>query len=827
MKKLFFLCMVLAVAVVAAAKFVIVKTDGTLVVVDDDRVTVAVENGVLTLNGVSAAEIGSVYNKEWDAFDDYARAFSQGYVATDYLSKPRGEQITSQAFKALLKPLVEQFQPDSLAYFNENITDYDMPITRGMACCMAYYTARCIGAETGNRSHGPGQPDDLWSNWDGNEYAKLLPHCNDEGEDDYPEDKFWRSRTFGNVQTPRMWNLSHWSEYSHVEVVGMDVEAFSYRWNDAMTWGEAVEAVTRLYDSFEPDITYADISDERVTTPDASVITPELLARAAQSEVRSIGDLPRLYGFDTSAGGSGHSLYSVFTLHPSTYGEMAEWGFNSVKFQCSYLLLFDREARQANLTFLRRLDALVAAAMEYGLHMTIKLNDVPGRIQYATEDDYADYELDFDILDATKRQQCRTVLQSLARRYKDVPNRNLSFETPQMGMSVWDAGIYGQGKTFPNADIIEWVDFLIDSFREVSPGRFIFYECVSDRSLTFDMSKDEDKTVGLQDHYRHVSQKYDNTRIVIGHMDMAYGFATYQANRENDVVGGNIDFAMHSSEVPTYPATLYGLNETLTDTDNQLTIDGTLPQGTQLDFYVASASAGTLTFKADGTTLHTETFTADQQYNRGYMLNYACPFATSDKRITLTLPADAQTVTVTANGGWYTWAGISVTLPSAYAVNRWRWDSLWDVALGILAPEDYHNEFYRQQTSTVLIGPAGNNTGGDHITIHDDVRFTSGNVVTSSSAATYDRMCRNVTAAYPQWAGWIEDINCTDNESLLRFFDDTMSAYQRCGADFWISCDNLYAEYGAPYRVAGYQGVAFQGHYNFNLPLLRVLQKYQ
>ena len=183
--------------------------------------------------------------------NDYDRAFMMGYLDNSYMLKERTKQVGSQEFKAMLKPLIQQFASDSIGYFNRYITDYDVPLTRGMATCMAYYVARSIGAEKG--SPNGEQPADIWEATFTN-YDKLLPHWQDPGEEDAPEDKFWRGTVFGGWMTASYWNFCHVSDHSGINVIALDKEANEFHWDQAFTWEDAVCAITRLLDSIDPNI---------------------------------------------------------------------------------------------------------------------------------------------------------------------------------------------------------------------------------------------------------------------------------------------------------------------------------------------------------------------------------------------------------------------------------------------------------------------------------------------------------------------------------------------------------------------------------------------
>ena len=205
--------------------------------------------------------------------DDYERAFLTDILPISYYQKERKAQVQSQEFKAMLKQLIGKFAPGSMNYFNGCITDYEVPLTRGMATCMAYYTARCIGAETNNAITGE-HPADLWE-CDLNYFDDLLPHWGDPGEADAPEEMFWRGTGFGGWLTCFYWNFCHVSDKSGINVIGLDKEANSFHWDDPLTWEDAIRAITRLYDSTdrEPAVALGDAnSDGHITEEDAKEV---------------------------------------------------------------------------------------------------------------------------------------------------------------------------------------------------------------------------------------------------------------------------------------------------------------------------------------------------------------------------------------------------------------------------------------------------------------------------------------------------------------------------------------------------------------------------
>ena len=183
---------------------------------------------------------------------EYDRAFTHNYVSSTYISKERTKQITSQEFKALLKPLVEKYAPDSISYFNSRITDYDAPISRGTAAMMAYYVARCIGTTENNSQFHRSSGENFWDGAWGPETNQVMPFAqtalagSQEG---------WQESIYA-----LLWNAGHVSPFSNKEVVEYVNDTEGYAWAKAFTWEEAICAVTRLYDSMDPEKMAASIS---------------------------------------------------------------------------------------------------------------------------------------------------------------------------------------------------------------------------------------------------------------------------------------------------------------------------------------------------------------------------------------------------------------------------------------------------------------------------------------------------------------------------------------------------------------------------------------
>ena len=755
---------------------------------------------------------GNLLNPPFDRMkalvDDYERAFTQSYLPMKYSARYRKQQITSQEFKAMLKSLVEKYNPDKMEYFNSRISDYETPLLRSLAAGMAYYTAKCIGVNTMNSPYYRSTYDDLWIGaWsDDEQLLNLLPYAHtqtyDEGND------------FEEFINALLWNAEHVSIVSNKEILEYYIGK-GWEWDQTFIWEDAVRAITRLYDSFEPEIVYASIDDPRVTTPDASVITPELIALAAKNEIHDIENLPRQIGFFCGEGNTDIDNMWHFGTTPKEIIEWASWGFNSLRYQISWRYLFDNDLN-ANLTLFKSLDEMIATVMENGMHINLSMAAMPGCGAYWAENIRDDYIMDNDIMNPEKRKKACEIWKTIATRYKDIPNANLSFQPISEYLGLYNPDDFGEGQAFTLEQIDDYHDILIDAIREVSPERFIFYTSLFMPSKT---QSGFGGALGIE-QYQHFSKKYKNIRPVCGLMDMAYMFYPYNTG------DGNIDWASHSVWVPTYPTTIYGGNGLIHD-NNILTIDGCLPKGTTIDFYIADAANAIMNVAADGNTLYEETLNGD--FNMGYAMAFGEPFKKSDKKVTVTLEADAGEVVLSANGGSLNWCGIEVKLPESYTVKKWRKISEWDKETGLVGPEFKDVYIYQASTSSAQIGSTVNDWegGGLRVTVNDDVTYTTDYIFSYSNKELTEKIVKENCESLPKWTCAFEDILITDMAGALNYWDDTMEVFQRYGVDVWVSALGLMSEESlAPFRICDYEGEDFEGHHNFNVKLLRILQKY-
>ncbi|MBR0180054.1 MAG: hypothetical protein IJQ04_00100 [Prevotella sp.] len=821
-KKIFSLLAVLLVAATAFATFVIVKSNGTLARTYGDQLKFEQNGSSYTLNGVDVKDIACIQNKVWDSYGEYERGFLKGYLDSKYYTYDRKNQITSKVFKEMLKTVIEKHAQESMSYFNSRVSDVDIPLTRNIAVGMVYYAAICIGVDNANRESRPNQPEDFWEGGWEEKVNQVLPHSQDEPSPGttIPEGKEWQA--WQEIMQAYMWNYMHVSPYSNIEVIALDKAAQSYHWLHPFTFEDAVLAITRLYDSFvdlEQEIVYAAIDDPRVTNPDETIITPELIALAAKKEVDSIDKLPRLYGMPMGPEHMpGKKTGTGFDETGADVRQIARWGFNSITFRAAYWHFFTDDDR-ANLNTLGALDELIAASMEYGVHFNFVLSDIPCRGMRLQDNVHDDYIMDNDILNPDKREKARKIWNTLAKRYINVPNINLSFTTVLELETLTQPTSWGEGRAYTNEEIFEFQDFLFDAVREIDSKRFMFCNLLESPNPTGHLDDDEIRYKQLVPQYQHVIQKYKNIRPQLNLMDLAFSFYSYNTG------DGNIDYAMHSIWVPHYPVTLYAA-EPVIRSGKKLAFNGFLPRGTKIVVYLASA-AGTLTAKADGKDIHEESFASMQKFNVGYKACFGHPYAKSDKEFKFELTEDTKVVEILPGSDSFEWSGIDVVLPESHAVERWRRDTQWDVDLGIIKPEDYNGgAFYKRATSTIEIAPTAGD--GGTITIYDNVTYTTEHMWMASDLSVFDHYGSCASKNYGRWAQRVEGIVCSDYESNLKFYEDLAKTFQKYNADVWLPFyGQLFEETFAPYQIAGYKGEDFEGHHNFNLGLLRVLQKYQ
>lgn len=544
------------------------------------------------------------------------------------------------------------------------------------------------------------------------------------------------------------------------------------------------------------------IDDPLVTTPDSSILTPALLAKAQSNANVTAEDHPRWTGFVL-----GYGYEHQFGTSVKELELVSEWGFNSARLALHYLTLFDDEANTVDLSALKQLDSFVAAAIENDLHLDICLNYIPGRTVYNLVYDY-DYSGDFDLfLNPKKQEQAFNVYRVITARYKEVPNFNLSL-TP-----IWEPLNKNLSTGLPYTDytpddVAEFLGKAIDVIRAEDPDRLIIYEPTP--------SNDQDYIIEESAPTKAIADTKGNVIISYNFCQGPYVYACMTSDP-----GKHIDNMNNSMYVPEYPTYNYCVSSGIW-VDAPVMIDGFLPAGTTVDIYLERSHGGTLNVSADGTILYSEVL-PDTEYEVGGRISEYYPFAVSDKhiRVDLAKKADELKIFCTVDGG-FDLCGIRLTLPEEYSVERWYNVQGYDVFSG----KEEESGVVLRKTSEILLSPNSNDRGR-HITINEDLTYTSEHIFAEASAKTINAWSDEIAKFDGNCVVRFEraDFSGTTWDSMFRYYEDLLSSFTThefgwWSNDWWLMTGDRNIIANCPYtKYAGYDA--------FNLELLKLFQKYR
>ena len=156
------------------------------------------------------------------------------------------------------------------------------------------------------------------------------------------------------------------------------------------------------------------------------------------------------------------------------FATMAEWGFDFARLPLSYWTWGSRDDWSViNEDPLKKIDHAVELGKQYNIHININFHRIPG---YCIND----RELEpADLFTGTKAQRDKALAaavfhwQAFARRYKGIPNRQLSFdlinEPPKMRSY----------EGYLEERYVEIVQVLVKAIREVDPQRLIFADGIN------------------------------------------------------------------------------------------------------------------------------------------------------------------------------------------------------------------------------------------------------------------------------------------------------------------------------------------------------------
>lgn len=709
------------------------------------------------------------------------------------------EWVTASTYRAMLVEMLEALAPEQMDYFDSKVKDVNLAITRGDAVRMAYYAAVCIGADDYNGySFSSDLADSDGRMGEAGNFLELI--CPDVYKN-IPVTM--GNHTWGNEFTAAgLWNVWHVDTVSGKQVFEFDEELQSMRMYDMLTMEEAETSIERLRTGYGVK-RYVSVDSAEATSP---ALSDEALAKTAERCSETLDALPRLTGFVLANDG----YYSIHTIVKTVddIRRIADWGFNTVRLRITYETLFNQDGSQIDLTQAERLDELVEACIEADIHLNLLLCTLPGRTKWVDLNDVSSGGETDLFINPERQKEAVSVWATLAARYQDVSGAHLSF-TP-----FWepdgDLGINSEeGWEHTPQDTCDTLALLIEAVRAQDPERFIFYEPTA--HIAAEATIQESSLF-----YEPLKSRFDNLMISYNFCQNAYVFAEI-----TDIVGEDVDLSNYSMFKPEYPVTNYGVNDTIPD-GGELTIDGFLPAGTVIDLYLAYADGqSALTITGDGTELYHEELSSGD-YRPGRPLSSFYPYATSDKKISVTLAETTDEVAISARGADIKWCGMDVILPEEYAVERWYMNSGRDNFF-----ED-EARFLWLATSTVMISPS-ERCETWHITIRDDVTFTTGEVFAEANAETIEHWCAEISDFSPQCIVRYEDA-CfslgTTQGSILRYYEDVLSTFEKYGFS-WLSNDYELILQESTNRIADAEVVEYDGYDFVNLELLELLQKYQ
>lgn len=737
-----------------------------------------------------------------DASVDFNRAVNLGLVPVN-LKTNTGRQITANEFRTLLLSMIGKLEPGKVTQFEKNVTTFNKPLLRGEGFVMAYYAAVCVGADTWNNDfdNRKADGDDFWDE-SGYQMDKLFPHIWD-GPVKFSNREFEWKDYFGAAF---LWSFWHSSPYSGSQVFDYDEATGSMRTKKPLTVKEAVSAAVRIYDSYVAPLQYLSLTDEKAVHYDKTIITDKLLKKANALPLITKENMPVWKGFVLSNGGSYENTDIVES--EKDLRNIANWGFNSVRFMLTYQTLFDEKAQSVNLSNLKKLDALIAAAIKYNLHIDVLTFSLPGRWTLFDNKTYKTVG-SFDLFTNPDRQkEANAIWALLSERYKDIPSATLSF------CPIWEAQNYSLSSGLPvtpytDADVAKVYCQLIDTIKKHDPDRFIIFEPTPDNDSEYIMKK-SDKIKNT------IEGKYPDALMMVNFCENPFVYSGMTA-----VEGADIDNQNHSMFLTAYPTTIYATQYHI-DKGSSLDMNGALVAGTKIDIYLSKVDGtGKFEITADGRTLHSESLST-ANFNVKAPLSRYYPYAKSDKLVSVTLPSDVKNLQISYGGNWFEWSGIDVTLPAKYAVKRWWFTSGYDAMLNGIEKEG----LTLKDTSTIMLSPNSDNVGRT-ITINPDVTYTTPEIFAQSNKKTIETWTKAMSKYSPNLIVRFEGaaFNGCIHDSALKYYDDMLSTF----ADYnisWFSND-YWCMTHANYFYAGIKPVQYKEFTFFDAEMLKLLQKHQ
>ncbi len=169
-------------------------------------------------------------------------------------------------------------------------------------------------------------------------------------------------------------------------------------------------------------------------------------------------------------------------------------------------------------------------------------------------------------------------------------------------------------------------------------------------------------------------------------------------------------------------------------------------------------------------------------------------------------------------------SGIALSFPEEYAVEKWYNVQPYDVFTG----EEQEAGIFRRKCSEVLISPNG--PDGRHVTVHEDMTYSSERILQEASRETIEEWCRSIAGYTGNCVVRYEraDFSGVTWENAAKYYEDMLSAFKEYGFGWWSGDWYIMTdEYAQTHIIVGADCIEYAGYPCFNKELLELLQKYQ
>ena len=750
--------------------------------------------------------------------DEIDRAYQLGFASKAQLHNPN-KTMTTKAYRAMLVKMIKRTgKSGATKVFDNNVKKYNKKILRGEAFIMTYYAALAIGADTFIRENGLEQEeqDKLYekpSYWNdkGCALKKLFPNVSKESKL-YPEfghNGGWDQKTMGY----------YWASCQTSHKTGRNIftwtKTYNMRSTKALTVKEAIYAVVRLFDSMPAGKDYdtmVSVDSDRAVTMDGTLMT-----NLIKKKIKALPDItsknaPAWRG-PVLLGNAWFATDTELRFYDMDVHNVANWGFNSARYNLCYESFFNEDATQVNLDNLKKLDELIVSAIRYGIHFDIQLVTLPGRTAKADENFQTTASLDL-FVNPERQKEAERVWTILAKRYRDIPNAALTF-VPLWEPTNYDLSSGLQAPAYTDADVYNTTKKLIQAIRSQDPKRLIICEpCSNNSAEMVDKYAEMFKNTYLKGT--------DNLIYQANYCQEAYVYAEM-----TDTEGASIDLHNHSMFKPEYPTAIYAAAKHIYP-GHSLSLSGCLPEGTKLEIYLEQVNGkGEFAIRADEKSLYTESL-SNTTYKTGEHVSWCYPFAESDKKIDITLKENVNELELSFSGETLKWSGINVILPEKYAVNRWYYECYYDAVQDGRTGNEIHPAELRP-TSTVMICPNSIDTGR-RIEILSSVEYRSEAMFQEANATVAKEWTDTIAKHVPKAQIRLESPTFslgTSQASAEQYFEDSLGAMNAQGFGWYISdfFSSLVLQIYAKDILAGGRAVDYKNYHNFNPELLKKLQE--